>query len=276
MPFCGAGLLAAGARCRPRPPAGQPAAPPRRSGPASAASTMPPPRAAAAGRLGAGRPVIAPCFEAQGDPSVIEPQTYLYYIQLKPSRPSQGVWIPYDDAAEKTIQEDFHRLWNTNFLDNLSIDVSDYTFPNGTIGKIVTYNMEERQRVKIVDYVGSKKVEVVEDRREAEGRERGDPPRHLHRSRPGPQGRGHRPRHAAREGLPVRRRHARDQGRCPAGRSWCTSPSTWTKGRRSRSEDRLRRQQGDQRRHAEAPDEGEQGARPVHGFHRIFPTWFLR
>ena len=40
------------------------------------------------------------------------------------------------------------------------------------IGKIVTYNMEERQRVKIVDYVGSKKVETIEDRREAEGAER--------------------------------------------------------------------------------------------------------
>src|SRR5262249_56960773 len=33
-------------------------------------------------------------------------------------------------------------------------------FPNGTIGKVVTYNMEERQRVKIVDYTGSKKVEI--------------------------------------------------------------------------------------------------------------------
>src|SRR5262249_47994164 len=45
-------------------------------------------------------------------------------------------------------------------LDNLWIDVKDYRFPNGTIGKIVTYNMEERQRVKIVDYVGSKKIET--------------------------------------------------------------------------------------------------------------------
>src|SRR4051812_11363457 len=103
---------------------------------------------------------IAPCFEAQGNQSVIEPQTYLYYIQQKFSAPSRNQWVFYDDSSEKTIQDDFHRLWNTNFLDNLWIDVSDYKFPNGTIGKIVTYNMEERQRVKIVDYVGSKKVEV--------------------------------------------------------------------------------------------------------------------
>ncbi|PYR13338.1 MAG: hypothetical protein DMF99_01650 [Acidobacteria bacterium] len=103
---------------------------------------------------------IAPCFEAQGNQSVIEPQTYLYYIQLKQSQPSQGVWLPYDANAEKTLEEDFHRLWNTKFLDNLWIDVSDYKFPNGTIGKIVTYNLEERQRVKIVDYLGSKKIET--------------------------------------------------------------------------------------------------------------------
>src|SRR5437763_11386487 len=103
---------------------------------------------------------IAPCFEAQGNQSVIEAQTYLYYIHLKQSTPSRGQWVAYDDSSEKTIVEDFHQLWNTNFLDNLFIDVTDYKFPNGTIGKIVTYNMEERQRVKIVDYTGSKKLEV--------------------------------------------------------------------------------------------------------------------
>ena len=103
---------------------------------------------------------IAPCFEAQGNTSLVEPQTYLYYIQVKPSTPSQGNWVPYTDTTEKTINDDFHRLWATGFLDNLWIDVKDYTFPNGVIGKIVLYNMEERQRVKIVDYLGSKKIET--------------------------------------------------------------------------------------------------------------------
>jgi outer membrane protein insertion porin family len=103
---------------------------------------------------------VAPCFEAQGNASVIEFQTYLYYIHLRPSQPSQAIWVPWDDASEKTVLDDFKRLWGTNFLDNLWIDVRDYTFPNGAVGKIVTYNMEERQRVKIVDYVGSKKIEV--------------------------------------------------------------------------------------------------------------------
>ena len=35
-----------------------------------------------------------PCFEAQGNVTLIDQQTYLYYIQLKPSEPSKGVWVP--------------------------------------------------------------------------------------------------------------------------------------------------------------------------------------
>ena len=54
---------------------------------------------------------------------------------------------------------DFKRLWATNFLDDLRIEVRDVRFANGVIGKVVVYNMEERQRVKIVDYVGSDKVD---------------------------------------------------------------------------------------------------------------------
>jgi outer membrane protein insertion porin family len=103
---------------------------------------------------------IALCFDAQGGTSVIEPETYLYYMQLKPSLPSQNDWKPWDEAAEKVAREDFLRLWNTNFLDNLSIEDQDYKFSNGVVGKLITFHMEERQRVKIVDYVGSKQVET--------------------------------------------------------------------------------------------------------------------
>jgi outer membrane protein insertion porin family len=105
---------------------------------------------------------IAPCFEAQGNVSLIDYQTYLYYMQLKDSlsKPTERIWKPYTEATEKIILDDFKRLWATNFLDNLWIDVRDYTFSNGVVGKIVVYNMEERQRVKIVDYVGSKQVET--------------------------------------------------------------------------------------------------------------------
>jgi outer membrane protein insertion porin family len=102
---------------------------------------------------------IAPCFLKQGGVSTVEPETYMYYIQLRPSLPSQNQWVPYDEKAEQTILEDFKRLWATNFLDDLSIEVTDYKFSNGVTGKLVTYHMEERERVKIVEYDGTKKID---------------------------------------------------------------------------------------------------------------------
>ena len=103
--------------------------------------------------------LVVPCFQKQGGSSVIDPATYLYYIQLHGSQPSQDHWIPYNDETERTIEADFKRLWATNFLDDLSIEAVNYPFANGVLGKIIVYDMEERQRVKIVDYVGSKKVD---------------------------------------------------------------------------------------------------------------------
>lgn len=100
------------------------------------------------------------CFEKQGGNSVIEPQTYLYYIQLHGSRPSLNEWIRYDDVAQQAAVNDFKRLWATNFLDDLAIEVRDVRYANGIAGKVVVYNMEERQRVKIVDYVGTMKVDT--------------------------------------------------------------------------------------------------------------------
>jgi outer membrane protein insertion porin family len=91
--------------------------------------------------------------------SIIEAPTYLYYIQTPLSLPSQGTWVPFNEQTEQSLLEDFKRLWATNFLDNLWIETVDVTFPNGVAGKHVIYHMEERPRVKIVDYTGSTKVE---------------------------------------------------------------------------------------------------------------------
>jgi outer membrane protein insertion porin family len=99
------------------------------------------------------------CFEKQGGSPVVEAQTYLYYMQLKGSQPSIDTWVPYDDTAQQMALADFKRLWATNFLDDLVIEVHDIRFANGVPGKVVVYSMEERQRVKIVDYVGPKKVD---------------------------------------------------------------------------------------------------------------------
>ena len=101
------------------------------------------------------------CFEKQGETPMIEANTYLYYIEAKSkvSRPSEDLWVPYTPAIEQTVLGDFKRLWATNFLDDLAIDVRDIRYSNGVMGKLVIYDIEERQKIKIVDYVGSKKVE---------------------------------------------------------------------------------------------------------------------
>jgi outer membrane protein insertion porin family len=119
------------------------------------------PRPAALPPSGSGPVIfqIVPCFAAQENVNLVDINTYLYYIHLKSSQPSQGIWIPYNEDSEKQILDDFKQLWGTQFLDNLSIETQDYTFDNGVVGKLVVYNMEERQRVKNVDYVGSKKLE---------------------------------------------------------------------------------------------------------------------
>jgi outer membrane protein insertion porin family len=99
------------------------------------------------------------CFSAQGNVSLVDPATYLYYVKLKPSRPSQNDWVPFDDDTVAVIKDDFKRLWSTNFLDDLKIESSDYVFPNGVIGKIVTYHLEERSRIKNVSYEGSSQID---------------------------------------------------------------------------------------------------------------------
>ncbi|HTL01063.1 MAG TPA: outer membrane protein assembly factor BamA [Vicinamibacterales bacterium] len=100
---------------------------------------------------------IGPCFQKQGGASAVEPPTYLYYMQSanQLSLPSQNIWKPFNEQTEQIILDDFKRLWATGFLDDLSIDVADYHFANGVIGKLVTYDMEERPRIKNVTYVSA-------------------------------------------------------------------------------------------------------------------------
>ena len=100
------------------------------------------------------------CFEKQGGSPIIEANTYLYYMQAKGSRPSLNDWIKYDDSVQQVALADFKRLIATNFLDDHSIEVHGVRYANGVPGKVIVYNMEERQRVKIVDYVGTEKVDT--------------------------------------------------------------------------------------------------------------------
>jgi hypothetical protein len=87
--------------------------------------------------------VIALCPEPAGSEWRFPPETYLHQIHLRGSTPSQGKWVPYDESAERTIFEDYRRLWENLSLADLSIEVDDYRFENGVIGKVVSYHITE-------------------------------------------------------------------------------------------------------------------------------------
>ncbi|HVG70452.1 MAG TPA: BamA/TamA family outer membrane protein [Vicinamibacterales bacterium] len=105
------------------------------------------------------------CFPSQATPEApngltnIDPESYLYYVKFDDliSRPKEGVWSPWNEAAEEVALADFKSLMqDTTFLEDLRIQRSEFTFPNGAVGIIVSYIGEERERVKIVDYRDSK------------------------------------------------------------------------------------------------------------------------
>ena len=87
--------------------------------------------------------MAAPCL-LRDDGTPMIPQTYRRYIQLQASRPLDGVWVPYDERASETMEADYRRLWDTGRLSDLTFSVTDYTFPNGVVGKFVTYTITER------------------------------------------------------------------------------------------------------------------------------------
>ncbi len=88
---------------------------------------------------------------------MVDPFTYLYYIKSRPGDVAKGE--PYTLYDETELLADFRRLWATNFLDNLWIEVLDEPYANGVMGKHVIFHLEERQRVKIVDYEPHKIVD---------------------------------------------------------------------------------------------------------------------
>ncbi|HEY8232404.1 MAG TPA: POTRA domain-containing protein, partial [Vicinamibacteria bacterium] len=97
------------------------------------------------------RPALA---QAAGAPPVIERieiannqflqrETLFFYISSKPGD-------PYD---ERKLRDDFKRLWDTGFLDDMRIEAVD-----GPRGKVVTFFVTERKRIQIVDYRGTKEL----------------------------------------------------------------------------------------------------------------------
>ncbi len=100
-------------------------------------------------------------FPNQGNVSSVDGQTYLYYMEIDDlvSLPSQGRWTPFDETVERMLIADFKRLWGTEFLSDLTIEIIDDPYPNGVSGKRAVFLMEERERVRIVTFDGSDEFE---------------------------------------------------------------------------------------------------------------------
>ena len=81
---------------------------------------------------------------------MVDPRTYGALLTPAWSLRSQNRWMPYDEAV---LQADFWKLWRTEFLEDLWIEVIDEPFENGVMGKHVVFHYEERARLKVVDYV---------------------------------------------------------------------------------------------------------------------------
>ena len=92
--------------------------------------------------------------------SIIEPQTYALQLKAEgPSRRSESFFPAYSEPA---ILADFWNLWRTSFLEDLWIEAIDEPYENGVIGKHVIFHMEERSRVKVVDYMAAEPGEKLE------------------------------------------------------------------------------------------------------------------
>ena len=131
--------------------AGQPAAPAAPAAPARRASRRP-------GRRRSIR-IIELRFQPVNE-SLIEPQTYLYYIQTPAEPPVRrrlgAVHRARPSSRCSTTSSGCGPPTSSTTCGLRSIDAP---YPNGVMGKHVIFHMEERPRVKIVDYTGSTKVE---------------------------------------------------------------------------------------------------------------------
>lgn len=102
-------------------------------------------------------------FPTQGQVPTVETNTYLYYMESDALVDQQdGNFTPYDDALEKVLLDDFQRLWDTDFLNDIAIEIIDVPYPNGVVGKQAVFLLEERERVRIITFDGSEQYDRTE------------------------------------------------------------------------------------------------------------------
>jgi outer membrane protein assembly factor BamA len=108
----------------------------------------------------AGSPALVRCIEVVFHPEgtqSVDSETYNYYIKpLEPSLRSQNKWVTYNE--EQAIAA-FSRLMRTSFLDDCWVEVIDEPYENGVMGKHVIFHLEERRRLKGIEFSGSTVIE---------------------------------------------------------------------------------------------------------------------
>ena len=82
-------------------------------------------------------------------------QSYLFYVSTKPG----------ERYSARRLHEDFRRLWSTRLLDDLDMEVAE-----GERGKIVTFRVSERKRIREIRYEGSGSLDVKKLEAELRGR----------------------------------------------------------------------------------------------------------
>lgn len=60
------------------------------------------------------------------------------------SIPSRGQWVPFTADVERTVEADLERLRSQGYVASATSEVKDYVFPNGVVGKVITYKVTER------------------------------------------------------------------------------------------------------------------------------------
>ena len=64
---------------------------------------------------------------------------------------------PGDLYNEAALKRDFRSLWNTGFLDDIRLVVTD-----GEQGKIVTFYVREKKLIRSIEYIGNKSVQLTD------------------------------------------------------------------------------------------------------------------
>ena len=98
-------------------------------------------------------PLLIRCMSIVAHPVnelIVPGETYEYHIKTPQTSSANKIFVPY---SESSLIADFNSLFRTGFLDNLWIEVIDEPYPNGVKAKHIVFHLEERSRVKAVDYV---------------------------------------------------------------------------------------------------------------------------